>query len=183
MPYQAVNRALNIRRVIEFYHGKFINNRAKCPFHTDKSPSMTVHEGKQIFKCHSCGVGGDSVYFVKKLFSISNSEAVKRLNQDFRLGLEINKPDITAIRSKKAEQDAREQRNKAIEVLLFDNFIRYRNLVWRSEPMSDAWVEGINNILQAEYMYDEFCKGTEEEKDEVVKRLGRNNRLEKGRFS
>jgi DNA primase len=36
-----------------------------CPFHADSNPSMTVSGEKQIFKCFSCGAGGNALKFVQ----------------------------------------------------------------------------------------------------------------------
>lgn len=36
-----------------------------CPFHNDTRPSMSVSPTKQIFKCWSCGAGGDVIKFVQ----------------------------------------------------------------------------------------------------------------------
>ena len=35
-----------------------------CPFHSDRNPSLIVNDTKQIFKCFSCGVGGNVIKFV-----------------------------------------------------------------------------------------------------------------------
>ncbi len=35
-----------------------------CPFHKEKTPSFSVHDGKQIFKCFGCGKGGNVVHFI-----------------------------------------------------------------------------------------------------------------------
>jgi len=35
-----------------------------CPFHNDKNPSLMVNDTKQIFKCFSCGVGGNVIKFI-----------------------------------------------------------------------------------------------------------------------
>jgi DNA primase len=37
-----------------------------CPFHPDHRPSFSVSPAKKIFKCWSCGVGGDVIRFVEK---------------------------------------------------------------------------------------------------------------------
>ena len=35
-----------------------------CPFHNDRNPSFMVSDTKQIFKCFSCGVGGNAIKFI-----------------------------------------------------------------------------------------------------------------------
>jgi putative DNA primase/helicase len=35
-----------------------------CPFHSEKTPSFTVHEGKRSFKCFGCGESGDVFDFL-----------------------------------------------------------------------------------------------------------------------
>ena len=37
-----------------------------CPFHSEKTPSMSVVPSKEFFYCFGCGTGGDSIEFVKK---------------------------------------------------------------------------------------------------------------------
>lgn len=43
---------------------KGANYDGLCPFHSDKNPSLKVNESKQIFKCFSCGVGGNAIKFI-----------------------------------------------------------------------------------------------------------------------
>ncbi len=35
-----------------------------CPFHQDDSPSLSIDEGKQVWFCHGCNVGGDALNYV-----------------------------------------------------------------------------------------------------------------------
>ena len=37
-----------------------------CPFHNDKKPSLCVSPSKGIYKCFSCGAGGDALTFLLK---------------------------------------------------------------------------------------------------------------------
>ncbi len=48
-----------------------------CPFHEDHSPSMSVSEEKQIYKCFSCGASGNVFTFVSEYENVSFIEAVK----------------------------------------------------------------------------------------------------------
>ena len=50
-----------------------------CPFHNEKTPSFSVSESKQIFKCFGCGESGNVVTFLMKYENYSFPEAVKAL--------------------------------------------------------------------------------------------------------
>ena len=52
-----------------------------CPFHEDHSPSMSVSEEKQIYKCFSCGASGNVFTFVSEYENVSFIEAVKILKK------------------------------------------------------------------------------------------------------
>jgi len=38
---------------------------AKCPFHADKTPSLSIEPDKKLFHCFGCGAKGDLIEFVK----------------------------------------------------------------------------------------------------------------------
>jgi DNA primase len=48
-----------------------------CPFHTEKSPSFTVHADRQFFHCFGCGKGGDVFTFLMEHEGWSFPEALK----------------------------------------------------------------------------------------------------------
>jgi DNA primase len=52
---------------------------ARCPFHTEKTPSFNVNEDKQIFMCFGCHVGGDVFKFVMLVEHLSFPEAVRHI--------------------------------------------------------------------------------------------------------
>jgi hypothetical protein len=53
-----------------------------CPFHTEKTPSFTVNEAKEVFYCHGCHEGGDVIDFVRKRKGLSYREALVELGMD-----------------------------------------------------------------------------------------------------
>jgi DNA primase len=55
------------------------NFLAICPFHPDKSPSLTISPEKGLFHCFGCGEGGDVFRFFLKIERIEFPEAVRRL--------------------------------------------------------------------------------------------------------
>ncbi|MCY4585798.1 MAG: DNA primase [Bryobacterales bacterium] len=50
-----------------------------CPFHTEKTPSFSVHQGLQIFKCFGCGKGGDVFNFLMETQGLTFYEALRSL--------------------------------------------------------------------------------------------------------
>jgi DNA primase len=63
-----------------------------CPFHSEKTPSFTVHVARQFFKCFSCGEGGDVFAFVQKIEGVSFYEALKLLAE--RNGIALPKRSL-----------------------------------------------------------------------------------------
>lgn len=58
-----------------------------CPFHSEKTPSFTVDEEKQLFHCFGCGVGGDIFTLIMEKESLSFPEAVQYLAQKYNIPL------------------------------------------------------------------------------------------------
>ncbi len=50
-----------------------------CPFHTEKTPSFSVHAGLQFYKCFGCGQSGDAFSFLMELQGLTFFEALKTL--------------------------------------------------------------------------------------------------------
>ncbi len=61
-----------------------------CPFHEDHSPSMSVSEEKQIYKCFSCGATGNVFTFVENFLNVSFAEAVEIIAKT--VGISISMP-------------------------------------------------------------------------------------------
>ncbi len=52
---------------------------AVCPFHDDKNPSLNISKEKQIYKCFSCGNGGNVFTFVQNYEKVNFVQAVKKV--------------------------------------------------------------------------------------------------------
>ncbi|MEX0653891.1 MAG: CHC2 zinc finger domain-containing protein [Phycisphaeraceae bacterium] len=59
-----------------------------CPFHDDSNPSMFVSPAKQIYKCFSCGAGGDVFTFVTQYHKMTFPEALRHLAEKAGIKLE-----------------------------------------------------------------------------------------------
>lgn len=50
-----------------------------CPFHNEKTPSFSVTQDKQLFKCFGCGEGGNVITFIMKTRNLGFNEALRIL--------------------------------------------------------------------------------------------------------
>ncbi len=58
-----------------------------CPFHSEKTPSFTVDEDKQLYHCFGCGAGGDIFTLIMEKESLSFPEAVRYLAEKYNIEL------------------------------------------------------------------------------------------------
>jgi len=58
-----------------------------CPFHSEKAPSFTVDNEKQLFHCFGCGAGGDIFTLVMERENLSFPEALKYLAEKYNIPL------------------------------------------------------------------------------------------------
>jgi len=52
---------------------------ARCPFHTEKTPSFAVTRNKQLYHCFGCGAGGNAISFLMDYSHLGFVEAVEDL--------------------------------------------------------------------------------------------------------
>lgn len=64
-----------------------VNFKGLCPFHNEKTPSFTVSQEKQIFKCFGCGESGNVINFLVKHEKMTTKEAAEYLNNEYSLNL------------------------------------------------------------------------------------------------
>ncbi len=139
-----------------------------CPFHGERVGSLKLYD--DTFYCFGCHAGGDALDFVEKLLSISPDEAIKRINDDFQLGLPVGDSTMAQrldARRRSAElikrrEDAQKERRRLQEA--------YSDLVdeWTSlavkmrdnaptepdAPYPAAWVEAARRIDQVAWELD-----------------------------
>src|SRR6266852_5615995 len=65
------------------------NYSGLCPFHSEKTPSFSVHATRQFYHCFGCGVSGDVFSFVQKIENITFPEALRLVAQ--KLGIALPK--------------------------------------------------------------------------------------------
>ncbi len=113
--YDVVSQYVALKRKGRNYFGV-------CPFHNEKSPSLSVSPDKQIFHCFGCGVGGNVLHFISKIENISFVESVQLLAE--RAGIELPKlsggEDEKTLELKKKVYDV----NKAAAVFYHENLYK-----------------------------------------------------------
>lgn len=61
------------------------NYFALCPFHSERTPSFAISQKKQIFKCFSCGMGGNVITLLATLRGVSNGRIIYQYARAFGL--------------------------------------------------------------------------------------------------
>lgn len=81
-----INEQLTTQEVIEHYGFEpDRSNSICCPFHKENHPSLHIYPNG--WYCFGCGKGGGAINFVMELFHIPFAMAIRRINDDFCLGL------------------------------------------------------------------------------------------------
>lgn len=126
------------------------NYSGLCPFHSEKSPSFSVHQSRQFFHCFGCGVSGDVFTFIQKIENITFPEAVRAVAQ--KLGVPMPKVEYAS------PQEAREA--------------KVRGALLDANEMACAWFE--EQIRRSEAAYArEYLKSRGLDQETVEKfRIG-----------
>lgn len=104
------------------------NGKALCPFHKEKTPSLSVHEA--FYKCHACGVGGDVIKFAAAFHDISTGDAIRMFAAELGIPLtrQPEKHPYDAAKDARmraeAEEWKRQMRRSIILAMHYDHFDR-----------------------------------------------------------
>lgn len=114
---QKLREATNITEIIGEHvtlRKSGANHSGLCPFHSERTPSFSVNEQKQLYHCYGCKKGGDLFRFVMEIHGISFPEAVEELAERARIPLpsgwvglseeEANNPELAAKRNAQREK-------------------------------------------------------------------------------
>jgi DNA primase len=86
------------------------NYSGLCPFHSEKTPSFSVHATRQFYHCFGCGASGDVLGFLQKIENITFPEALRLVAQ--KVGIPLPKQTYAT------EGEAREAKLRGILVEL-----------------------------------------------------------------
>ena len=150
-------------------------NMALCPFHRERHPSCKLYEDH--YYCFGCQAHGDVIRLVQELFGLSAIEAVKQINSDFALGLDLDKPPDMEKINRRRRAFAERKADKARAEHMYDVLLRYFTLLDKykmlyapsspDEETDRRFVYALQNIGYAEYMLEAWGSFDKEQQAEV----------------
>jgi DNA primase len=79
------------------------NYVARCPFHTEKTPSFSVNRKKQFFHCFGCGASGNAISFLMDFNHLNFVEAVEDLATF--VGVDVPRESVTSQSGQKQNKE------------------------------------------------------------------------------
>ncbi len=133
------------------------NGMCRCPFHSDKTPSMKINE--TYYYCFGCHSTGDVIDFTARLFNLSPLDAARKLALDF--GIDPNTPVSAAVALPRIRQEEsqREREGHCASVLIeYERLLKNRQQRFAPVHPSDEWdgrfVSTSHALPQVSYLID-----------------------------
>ncbi|WP_050740699.1 CHC2 zinc finger domain-containing protein [Acetobacterium bakii] len=181
-PFDHIKKNLDILVVAHRYGIEvYRNHKALCIFHNDHHESMSFKNNR--FKCFSCGVGGSSIDLVQKLFSLEPLQAVKKINVDFGLDLDLKtdyKPDIGKMQEIERERQLMRVFDHWCDKI-YSEYAQIARFYWMNiqeykpineeDAMHPLYIDAVHQWDAINYILDILLKGTSDEKTILYKDL------------
>ncbi len=163
--FEQVKSAIDMRTVAEGYGLEISRGgMALCPFHNERTPSAKIYP--DALHCFGCGTHVDVIGFTQKMFELDKPiDAVKKLNDDYALHIEIGKAPtaekVSEYQKRVREKRAYEEWEKSAWRTLNDYLWLMRE--WRefapaspNEECDERFVYSLHHLDYAEYLCFEF---------------------------
>jgi len=95
-----------------------------CPFHQEKTPSLSVTPARGTYHCFGCGAGGDAISFVQETEGVDFVGAIEWLADRFHVPLEYEESSPHA--------DALRRKRERLHTLLEQAAAFYERVLWES---------------------------------------------------
>ncbi len=182
--FSEVKEHLTARQAAEYYGLKVKRNgTACCPFHDDRHPSMKIDKN---YHCFACGVGGDAVDYVSRMFGLSQYDAALKLIGDFSLPVEVrgntelNIQEKERIHREMAERERIAHIKERFEKWCSQTIDMLRNCILEIDDVNHFLIEKPPDIIFSEdyaqmlhaeplinYWLDILCMGEVSERQEM----------------
>jgi DNA primase len=115
-----------------------------CPFHQEKTPSFSVSPDRGTYHCFGCGVGGDSISFVRETEGLDFVGAIEWLADRFHVPLEYEESS--------PEADAKRRRRERLYALLDQAASFYERVLWSESG------QAVQEYLASRGLGEEACR-------------------------
>jgi DNA primase len=156
-------------------------NMALCPFHRERHPSCKLYADH--YYCFGCQAHGDVIKLVQELFGLKPIEAVKQINSDFALGLDVDKPPDMAAVNRRKQEIARQKAEQANMERMYGILLRYYTLLDRykmqyapkapDDEIDGRYVYAVHHIEYAWYLLETFNRTDAAEQLEIKTEVDR----------
>jgi DNA primase len=157
------------------------NWKARCPFHSEKTPSFMASREKQIWHCFGCGRGGDVFSFLQEAEGVEFPEALRILAE--RAGVELTRDDPKTRTARTRAFDVNALAAKVFHTILLEHekakpardYLAQRGITdetirdWLIGYAPETW-EGVHQYVQTRGFSDEeiFLAGLTVKRDRGV---------------
>lgn len=162
---ELVKSQVNMRMLAEHFGIRVNQNgMALCPFHSDKHPSMKIHNGylsNDGYYCWSCGSGGTVFSFVMNYCNMDFEESVKYIAGSF--GIEVaGETELTPdeksqiahqMKMREFEIEFREMQLRALSALA-EKIEFYRRIQRNAEPFGGLFCWLSNQLPNLKGQWD-----------------------------
>lgn len=134
---------------------------ACCPFHMEKTPSFSIKQDGQFFKCFGCGESGNVYNFVMKMENVDFITALEILAK--KVGMEL-----PTLQDNEEMQRKKKERDKVYQILKISTEFYHNNLINNPNSLQSKYLKtrGIT-----EEMINKFQIGASLNYDDLPKHL------------
>ena len=105
-----------VKRHVELKRAGTGSWKGLCPFHSEKTPSFTVHEPRQFFHCFGCDEKGDAISFLVKVEQRPFMDVLTDLAQAAGVDLEVRPLTPAELKARKEAESERDRMLRALDL-------------------------------------------------------------------
>ena len=111
---EIIKSTVPMPEVAERYTGqRIVRNRIRCPMHNGTDRNLRIYP--KSYYCWVCHAAGDQIQFVQSVLGLSFQDAMRRINDDFGLGLPIGQEQTELDRKRLAELNRKIAEHRRLE--------------------------------------------------------------------
>ena len=134
---------------------------ACCPFHMEKTPSLSIKQDGQFFKCFGCGESGNVFNFIMKMENVDFLTAVEILCKQYGI-------EMPSVQDNEQLQKKKRDRDKVYQILKASTEFYHNNLINNPNSLQYKYLK---NRGISDEMIKKFQIGASLDYDSLVNHL------------